>query len=132
MADRVQMTRKRPWRADHPDAVIVARPTQWGNPYRIERHMFGGWTIRNTATDKVLLLGTNRRDALLGCVELYRQAIEDQREFVPRPSNIRYDLAGRDLACWCPLDQPCHADVLLELANAPEDRGQTDGGSTER
>ena len=27
------------------------------------------------------------------------------------------ELAGRDLACWCPLDQPCHADVLLELAN---------------
>ena len=26
-------------------------------------------------------------------------------------------LRGRDLACWCPLDQPCHADVLLELAN---------------
>jgi hypothetical protein len=29
-------------------------------------------------------------------------------------------LRGRDLACWCPLDQPCHADVLLELAN-PQD-----------
>ena len=27
------------------------------------------------------------------------------------------ELTGRDLACWCPLDQPCHADVLLELAN---------------
>lgn len=27
-------------------------------------------------------------------------------------------LRGKDLACWCPLDQPCHADVLLELANA--------------
>ena len=27
------------------------------------------------------------------------------------------DLGGSDLACWCPLDQPCHADVLLELAN---------------
>ena len=26
-------------------------------------------------------------------------------------------LRGRDLMCWCPLDQPCHADVLLELAN---------------
>lgn len=26
-------------------------------------------------------------------------------------------LRGKDLACWCPLDQPCHADVLLELAN---------------
>ena len=31
---------------------------------------------------------------------------------------IRADLAGRDLACWCPLNQPCHADVLLEIANA--------------
>jgi len=29
----------------------------------------------------------------------------------------RNELAGKDLACWCPLDQPCHADVLLELAN---------------
>ncbi|HEY9371501.1 DUF4326 domain-containing protein [Streptomyces sp.] len=28
------------------------------------------------------------------------------------------ELAGRDLACWCPLDQPCHADVLLEIANS--------------
>ena len=30
---------------------------------------------------------------------------------------LHRDLAGKDLACWCPLDQPCHADVLLELAN---------------
>jgi len=27
------------------------------------------------------------------------------------------ELRGKNLACWCPLDQPCHADVLLELAN---------------
>ena len=32
-------------------------------------------------------------------------------------SAVRAELAGRDLMCWCPLDQPCHADVLLELAN---------------
>ncbi|EUA64977.1 hypothetical protein I542_5155 [Mycobacteroides abscessus 1948] len=31
---------------------------------------------------------------------------------------IRRELRGHDLACWCPLDQPCHADVLLEIANA--------------
>jgi hypothetical protein len=31
---------------------------------------------------------------------------------------LRRDLADKDLACWCPLDQPCHADVLLELADA--------------
>lgn len=28
------------------------------------------------------------------------------------------ELRGRDLACWCPLDAPCHADVLVEIANA--------------
>ena len=27
-------------------------------------------------------------------------------------------LRGHDLACWCPLDQPCHADILLKLAAA--------------
>lgn len=31
--------------------------------------------------------------------------------------DIRTGLAGLTLACWCPLDQPCHADVLLEIAN---------------
>jgi hypothetical protein len=31
------------------------------------------------------------------------------------------ELAGKDLACWCPLDQPCHADVLLALANVDVD-----------
>jgi hypothetical protein len=35
-------------------------------------------------------------------------------------ARLRRDLAGRDLACWCPLDQPCHADVLLGLASQPE------------
>ena len=33
---------------------------------------------------------------------------------------IRNELAGSDLACWCPLGQPCHADVLLEIANRGE------------
>ncbi|QNI44588.1 hypothetical protein SynRCC2555_00800 [Synechococcus sp. WH 8101] len=31
----------------------------------------------------------------------------------------RRELAGFDLACTCPLDQPCHADVWLEVANQP-------------
>ncbi|MGO8055976.1 DUF4326 domain-containing protein, partial [Rhizobium leguminosarum] len=31
---------------------------------------------------------------------------------------VRHELRGKNLACWCPLDQPCHADVLLEIANS--------------
>jgi hypothetical protein len=34
--------------------------------------------------------------------------------------DIRRDLAGKNLACWCPLWAPCHADVLLRIANATE------------
>jgi len=30
---------------------------------------------------------------------------------------IRKELAGKNLMCWCPEDQPCHADTLLEIAN---------------
>lgn len=37
--------------------------------------------------------------------------------YVVTVADVVRDLAGRDLACWCPLDQPCHADVLLEIAN---------------
>ena len=33
------------------------------------------------------------------------------------PPSRRF-LGGKNLACWCALDKPCHADVLLELANA--------------
>lgn len=40
--------------------------------------------------------------------------------------DIRRELAGRDLVCWCPLGQPCHADVLLELANQPTDQPAED------
>lgn len=36
--------------------------------------------------------------------------------YYPHIKNV-HEIAGLDLACWCPLDQPCHADVLLELAN---------------
>lgn len=36
----------------------------------------------------------------------------------PTIDQIQEELRGKNLACWCPLDQPCHADVLLELANA--------------
>ena len=36
----------------------------------------------------------------------------------PTITEIVAELRGKDLACFCPLDQPCHADVLLEIANA--------------
>jgi hypothetical protein len=51
---------------------------------------------------------------------MYRRDIDGNVWTFPTKQDIREQLRGKDLACWCPLNQPCHADVLLEIANAPE------------
>jgi hypothetical protein len=89
---RVRLSRRRGWRKPA-GTVVVARPTRWGNPYAI-----GAERSRAEAVELY------RRDLLVG----------DLRVTV---ADVRRELAGRDLACWCPLDEPCHADVLLEVAN---------------
>ena len=79
--------------------MVVSRPSPWGNPFH---------------------LGVDGDRAR--CVALYRDALGGG-EFGFTTTDVRRELAGRDLACWCPLDEPCHADVLLEVANDAGDRG---------
>lgn len=74
-------------------AVYVGRPTVYGNPY-LQRE-------------------DESRDEL---VEMYRHYVLTMVHPWIRRAWFR-ELRGKDLVCWCPLDQPCHADVLLELAN---------------
>lgn len=108
---RVQMSRQHPWRAEHPDAVIVARPTRWGNPYRIgDENPHTGEPIADR--DEATMYFRAQLEMLAALVPDHYAAVVER---------IRDGLAGRDLACWCPLDQPCHADVLLEIANGPRD-----------
>jgi hypothetical protein len=52
---------------------------------------------------------------LVDVISQYRAHVLEQAGI----SLIRSALRGKNLACWCPLDQPCHADVLLEIANRP-------------
>lgn len=105
---RIQRQRTKGWRMPE-GAVYVGRGTQWGNPWRIGAH------VMTTADNGD---GTERGQEFIItahlAVALYRAA------FTVDADDIRAELAGRDLACWCPLDQPCHADVLLEIANQAE------------
>jgi hypothetical protein len=90
-------------------AVYVGRGTAWGNPWRVGDPLM---TETPAHDDGIVMV----REFVLTprlAVALYREA------FTPDSDWARSELAGRDLACWCPLDQPCHADVLLELANGP-------------
>ena len=82
-------------------AVYVGRPTKWGNPFKI----IPGSISRATAAD---------------VTELFQEVAENPDYQGPEFRRVMegiHELRGKDLACWCPLDQPCHADVLLELAN---------------
>jgi hypothetical protein len=99
--------RKGGWRHDHPNAVVVARPSGFGNPFTIKAAEAAGFTRRGCVAAFDDWLAGNPWACGADKYEAQRLAI-----LCAIPS-----LRGRDLACWCPLDQPCHADVLLRLAN---------------
>lgn len=83
------------------NTIYVGRPTRWGNP------VYAGLWADYSAADAA-------RD--------FRRWIAGDgamRSFGIPPSSdeIKRDLGGKNLACWCKLGDPCHADVLLEVAN---------------
>lgn len=96
---RIQRKRTKGWRMPE-GAVYVGRPTKWGNPF----------------TDgDVYMKGADGTTRIINTVAEYRAYLarwkpEHKREIVK-------DLRGKNLSCWCQLDQLCHADVLLEIAN---------------
>ena len=109
---RVQLSRKKGWRMPE-NTVKVDRATKWGNPFVV--HGDG------MAYDPWL------------AVRMFRQTLNKGISWCPIPpskwpkgkipihftevGDVKRELRGKNLACWCALDQPCHADVLLELAN---------------
>ncbi len=99
---RIQRKRTKGWRMPE-GAVYVGRPTRWANPYRAGLQ----WTPsgeRNATPEEAVRCYVTwlRHEMYMDCTVL--------------PSLVA-ELRGHDLACWCPLGAPCHADVLLELAN---------------
>jgi hypothetical protein len=84
-------------------AVYVGRPTKWGNPFVVGSGAFvNGVEVEITPE---LAVG------------LYREVVTMWWDGSSRRKAVEL-LGGHDLVCWCSLDQPCHADVLLEIANA--------------
>ena len=98
-------------------AVYVGRPTKWGNPWRVVPiHRSGPFDVM--FGDSFCAQSTGLETARRIAVERFRrELIWDFSRFADYRADYLHLLRGRDLACWCPLGQPCHADVLLELAN---------------
>lgn len=107
MPKRIQRSRAKGWRMPE-GAVVVDRSTPWGNPFVTGKDGKAWECVRYY---RILLTGMT--------VWGGPASIETQETARKHVINNIGSLRGKDLACWCRLDQPCHADVLLELANGP-------------
>lgn len=110
--ERIQLSRAKGWRKP-PGTIVVARPSRWGNPYTLDMYR-ADWPHMP------------ERELRRMAVSDFRGMLDGRWEFdgdvdYPSADEVRAELAGKNLACWCPPDQACHADVLLELANGGPD-----------
>jgi hypothetical protein len=77
---------------------VVTRSSRFGNPFRLSKHEYGDHAA-------------------------HARVVAQYREWITAPkqaellAEARRELRGKNLGCTCPLDVPCHADVLLELVN---------------
>jgi len=101
---RIQRKRKKGWKMPA-NTIYVGRPTIRGNPFRIGERVPGLEQTYYSVQDVVSLF-EQELDIIIMNLGMTRE------EFLE-------PLRGKNLACFCPLDQPCHADVLLRLANQP-------------
>ncbi|WP_408199314.1 DUF4326 domain-containing protein [Paraburkholderia sediminicola] len=103
MAQRIQLKRTKGWRMPA-NAVKVDRSTRWGNPF----HTHGdGYPMEASVAVDLFA-----RQMVAG------GTVTGRRNRVTTVDDVRRDLRGKNLACWCPPDAPCHADVLLAIANS--------------
>lgn len=101
ITQRIQLSRKRGWRMPE-NTVKVDRTTLYGNPY----------VVSSDRTDDFDC--STKEEAIQKFTDLMRHFKKEDREAYKA---WIAPLRGKNLACWCKLGEPCHADVLLEIAN---------------
>ena len=100
MPKRIQRKRTKGWRMPA-NTVYVGRPTRWGNPFKV----LDGDHAQSVRLFRELLVESG-----------YEVKLTFREETISIET-VQLYLRGRNLACWCPLEIPCHVDVLLEIAN---------------
>jgi hypothetical protein len=117
MPERIQRKRSKGWTMPE-GAIYVGRPGKWGNPFEVVKST-GRFLVFDRRTTEGYLSAHEDKDAA------HRQAVVDWiLDLKKHPLSLAVtgvmasELRGHDLACWCPVGTPCHADVILELVNA--------------
>lgn len=110
---RIQLSRRKGWRKPA-NTVVVSRPSKWGNPFRVVDSPEYKTNPSAMMADAMAGVCVTREAA----VNQYRRWLTGTREGRFTLMAARKVLRGKNLACWCPLGAPCHADVLGKLVNA--------------
>lgn len=112
MPQRIQLSRVKGWRMPE-NTVKVDRSTRWGNPFTVTELLDAGYD-------------GGKESATIYCVNAFDDWLrgDDSNWMGEKSDRVRSeilsrigDLCGKNLACWCKPGTPCHADVLLEMAN---------------
>ena len=123
---RIQRKRTKGWKM--PDNTFyVGRPTKWGNPFKLVGDIIyidAGY--RRKTLDRWVFFETGNIHRI---IHLYwsmvtKRNIKGDSDIIHWKDRFKEldlsELQGKDLACFCPLDKPCHADVLIELCQKEE------------
>lgn len=109
---RIQRKRTKGWKMPE-NTVYVGRPTKWGNPFTLEEEL-----------KRVSPLWPHiKENSKLKTVFEYALSFMmfNYERFMNRNTSLteeaKKELKGKNLACWCKVGEPCHADVLLEIVN---------------
>jgi hypothetical protein len=108
---RIQLRRSKGWKMPG-NTVKIDRTTKWGNPFLVTPEVTREQSI---AFYEKMIAGKPAKDGPL--------SVAEQRELRETILAGVGELKGKNLACWCSLDGPCHGDVLLKLANPDGKRG---------
>ena len=118
---RIQRRRTKGWRMPE-GAVYVGRGTQWGNPFGV-----GGYVTPGNALWPYILRTFDVENRRMPWKRIAIQSRDIAAEaygwwFLEQPGLMLHvhELTGKDLCCWCPLNEPCHANFLLEMANGDD------------
>jgi Domain of unknown function (DUF4326) len=115
MPKRIQRKRTKGWTM--PEGVVyVGRGSKWGNPFVDISRSIATASFRNFVLEEGSWSPIPVHAWPAGKIPANWTTIED----------VKRELRGKDLACWCPVDgHPCHADVLLAIAN--DDAAESSG-----
>lgn len=118
---RIQRKRIKGWNMPE-NTISVTRPGEFGNPFIVGQwaklgNGGNGFTYLVCCEEKYATNGFEFIDTPKKAVELYKEYLKRY----PLTESKLYKIRGKNLACWCKVGDPCHADVLLKIANHPQE-----------